>query len=51
VAHSRTRDLPALTREADVLVVAAGRPRMVGAEHVKPGAVVAAKDLLVELGG
>jgi len=40
VAHSRTRDLPALTREADVLVVAAGRPRMVGAEHVKPGAVV-----------
>jgi len=40
VAHSRTRDLSALTREADVLVVAAGRPRMVGAEHVKPGAVV-----------
>jgi methylenetetrahydrofolate dehydrogenase (NADP+)/methenyltetrahydrofolate cyclohydrolase len=40
VAHSRTTDLPALTREADVLVVAAGRPRMIGAEHVKPGAVV-----------
>ena len=40
VAHSRSRDLPALTRAAEVLVVAAGRPRMVGAEHVKPGAVV-----------
>jgi methylenetetrahydrofolate dehydrogenase (NADP+)/methenyltetrahydrofolate cyclohydrolase len=40
VAHSRTRDLAALTRQADVLVVAAGRPAMVGAEHVKPGAVV-----------
>lgn len=40
VAHSRTRDLPALTRQADVLVVAAGRPHMIGAEHVKPGAVV-----------
>jgi methylenetetrahydrofolate dehydrogenase (NADP+)/methenyltetrahydrofolate cyclohydrolase len=40
VAHSRTQDLAALTRQADVLVVAAGRPRMVGAEHVKPGAVV-----------
>jgi methylenetetrahydrofolate dehydrogenase (NADP+) / methenyltetrahydrofolate cyclohydrolase len=40
VAHSRTVDLAALTRQADVLVVAAGRPRMLGAEHVKPGAVV-----------
>ena len=40
VAHSRTTDLAALTRQADVLVVAAGRARMVGAEHVKPGAVV-----------
>ena len=40
VAHSRTTDLAALTRQADVLVVAAGRPRMIGAEHVKPGAVV-----------
>ncbi|MFO7630714.1 MAG: bifunctional methylenetetrahydrofolate dehydrogenase/methenyltetrahydrofolate cyclohydrolase FolD [Prochlorococcaceae cyanobacterium] len=40
VAHSRTIDLVALTREADVLVVAAGRPRMIGSEHVKPGAVV-----------
>ena len=40
VAHSRTRDLAELTRQADVLVVAAGRPQMIGADHVKPGAVV-----------
>ena len=40
IAHSRTADLAALTRQADVLVVAAGKPRMIGAEHVKPGAVV-----------
>ena len=40
IGHSRTQDLAALTRQADVLVVAAGRPRMIGAEHVKPGAVV-----------
>ncbi len=40
VAHSRTADLAALTREADIVVVAAGRPGMVGAEHIKPGAAV-----------
>jgi methylenetetrahydrofolate dehydrogenase (NADP+) / methenyltetrahydrofolate cyclohydrolase len=40
VCHSRTRDLPAVTREADLLVAAIGRPAFVGAEHVKPGAVV-----------
>ena len=40
VAHSRTQDLAAITRQADVLVVAAGKPLMLGAEHVKPGAVV-----------
>jgi methylenetetrahydrofolate dehydrogenase (NADP+) / methenyltetrahydrofolate cyclohydrolase len=40
VAHSRTADLAALTRQADVLVVAAGKPRMIGAQHVQPGAVV-----------
>jgi len=40
VAHSRTQNLAELTRQADVLVVAAGRPRMIGAEHVRPGAVV-----------
>jgi len=40
VCHSRTRDLPAVTREADVLVAAIGQPGFVRAEHVKPGAVV-----------
>jgi methylenetetrahydrofolate dehydrogenase (NADP+)/methenyltetrahydrofolate cyclohydrolase len=40
VAHRRTRDLPAVCRRADVLVVAVGVPRLLGAEHVKPGAVV-----------
>ena len=40
VAHSRTIDLVALTRQAEVLVVAAGQPHMIGAEHVTPGAVV-----------
>ena len=40
VAHSRTRDLSALTRQAEILVVAAGRPEMLGAEHVSPGVVV-----------
>jgi methylenetetrahydrofolate dehydrogenase (NADP+)/methenyltetrahydrofolate cyclohydrolase len=38
--HSRTEDLPAVTRRADILVVAAGRQEMIGAEHVKEGAVV-----------
>ena len=40
VCHSRTRDLAEVTRRADVLVVAAGRREMVGAEHVREGAVV-----------
>ncbi|MGE4427219.1 MAG: bifunctional methylenetetrahydrofolate dehydrogenase/methenyltetrahydrofolate cyclohydrolase FolD [Solirubrobacteraceae bacterium] len=40
IAHSRTRDLAAVARRADVLVAAVGRPRMVGAEWVKPGATV-----------
>jgi len=40
VCHSRTRDLPEITRRADILVVAAGRREMVGAEHVGEGAVV-----------
>ena len=39
-AHSRTPDLVAVTREADLLVVAAGRPGLVRREHVRPGAVV-----------
>ena len=40
VCHSKTADLAAETRRADVLVVAAGKAAMIGAEHVKPGAVV-----------
>lgn len=40
VAHSRTRELPSVTREADLLIVAAGRPGLVRAEHVKRGAAV-----------
>lgn len=38
--HSRTTDLASLTREADVLIAAVGRPRFLGGEHIKPGAVV-----------
>ena len=40
VCHSRTRDLAEVTRQADVLVAAVGRPRLLGAEHVREGAVV-----------
>jgi len=40
VCHSRTRDLPAVTRQADILIVAIGQPRFVTADMVKPGAVV-----------
>jgi len=39
-AHSRTRDLAAVASSADVLIAAAGVPGLIGAEHVKPGAVV-----------
>src|SRR5207237_5249095 len=40
IAHSRTRDLPAVTRRADILFVAVGRPEMVRRDWVKPGATV-----------
>ena len=40
ICHSRTRDLAAVCRRADILVVAVGRPRMVTGEYVKPGAVI-----------
>jgi len=40
IAHSRTRDLPAVARRADILVAAVGRPEMVRGGWVKPGAVV-----------
>lgn len=40
VVHSRSRDLPALCRQADILVAAVGKPRLIGADWLKPGAVV-----------
>lgn len=40
IAHSRTPDLPALARTADILVAAVGRPEMITADWVKPGACV-----------
>jgi methylenetetrahydrofolate dehydrogenase (NADP+)/methenyltetrahydrofolate cyclohydrolase len=40
IAHSRTRDLPAVCREADLLVAAVGKPGMVEGSWIKPGAVV-----------
>lgn len=40
LAHSRTRDLASVTRRADVLVAAVGRPRLITPEMVKPGAAV-----------
>ncbi|QIK96881.1 bifunctional methylenetetrahydrofolate dehydrogenase/methenyltetrahydrofolate cyclohydrolase FolD [Sphingomonas sp. HDW15A] len=40
VAHSRTKDLPALCRRADILVAAVGRPEMIRGDWIKPGATV-----------
>lgn len=40
LCHSKTEDLPSLTRQADILVSAVGRPRLVTADMVKPGAAV-----------
>jgi methylenetetrahydrofolate dehydrogenase (NADP+)/methenyltetrahydrofolate cyclohydrolase len=40
IAHSRTKDLPALCREADVLIAAVGKPEMIRGDWVKEGAVV-----------
>lgn len=40
LAHSRTRDLPSITREADILIVAIGKPAYIRAEMVKEGAIV-----------
>jgi methylenetetrahydrofolate dehydrogenase (NADP+) / methenyltetrahydrofolate cyclohydrolase len=40
ICHSKTRDLAAVCREADILVAAAGRPALITAEHLKPGATV-----------
>ena len=40
ICHSRTADLPAITRQADVLVAAAGRAGLIGPGHVSPGTIV-----------
>jgi methylenetetrahydrofolate dehydrogenase (NADP+)/methenyltetrahydrofolate cyclohydrolase len=40
IVHSRTRDLPSITRQADILVAAIGRPKMISGDWLKPGACV-----------
>ena len=40
VCHTRTVDMPSVTREADIIIVAAGRAGVVGADYVKPGQIV-----------
>lgn len=40
IAHSRTRDLPQLCREADILVAAIGRPKAIAGDWIRPGAIV-----------
>ena len=40
IAHSRTKELPSVTKRADILIVAVGKPKMIRAEYVKEGAVV-----------
>jgi methylenetetrahydrofolate dehydrogenase (NADP+)/methenyltetrahydrofolate cyclohydrolase len=40
IAHSRTRDLPAIVRQADIVVAAVGRPQMIKGDWIKPGATV-----------
>ncbi len=40
IAHSRTKNLPELCKQADILIVAIGKPRFIGTEYVKEGAVV-----------
>jgi methylenetetrahydrofolate dehydrogenase (NADP+)/methenyltetrahydrofolate cyclohydrolase len=40
ICHSRTRDLPGVTRSADILIAAVGRPEMITGDMVKPGATV-----------
>jgi len=40
ICHSKTRDLPAVVRQADVLIAAIGKPEMVRGDWLKPGAVV-----------
>jgi methylenetetrahydrofolate dehydrogenase (NADP+) / methenyltetrahydrofolate cyclohydrolase len=51
LCHSRTRNLPEVAKRADILVVAAGRREMVGAEYVKEGAVVVDVGIHAKEGG
>ncbi len=40
ITHSKTKEIQAITKEADILIVAIGKPRYVGADWIKPGAIV-----------
>jgi methylenetetrahydrofolate dehydrogenase (NADP+)/methenyltetrahydrofolate cyclohydrolase len=40
MAHSRTRDLPGIVRQADIVIAAVGRPEMIKGDWIKPGATV-----------
>ena len=40
VAHSKTKDLKSITRQADILIVAIGKPKFIDASYIKDGAVV-----------
>jgi len=40
ICHSKTRDLPGVTRQADILIAAIGRPAFIGRDYIKPGATV-----------
>jgi methylenetetrahydrofolate dehydrogenase (NADP+)/methenyltetrahydrofolate cyclohydrolase len=40
ICHSKTAELPKITRQADILVVAVGKPHFIGAEHITPGTVI-----------
>ena len=40
IAHSKTRDLPAVCRQADIIIAAVGRPEMITGDYLKPGATL-----------
>jgi methylenetetrahydrofolate dehydrogenase (NADP+)/methenyltetrahydrofolate cyclohydrolase len=40
ICHSRTKNLTTVTRQADILVAAVGKPGLIGSEHIRPGAIV-----------
>ena len=51
VCHTKTVDMPSVTREADIIIVAAGRAGVVGAEYVKPGQTVIDVDINMNVEG